>query len=262
MTTGTILDEIVEDTYRRVAFERTVHPFPDVKEGCMVRPRRTGFPFTRALEADGMSFICEVKKASPSKGVIAEDFPYLDIAMEYEDIGASAISVLTEPHFFKGSDRYLEEIADTVRTPVLRKDFIVDEYQIYRAKEIGASAILLIAAILNDRQLEEYRSIAESLGMSALVETHNEDEVQRAVSSGADIIGVNNRDLRTFNVDLENSIRLRKIIPDGTITVSESGIRTPEDVKRLREAGFDAVLVGETFMRSGDKKATIEAMRV
>ena len=261
MTTGTILDEIVEDTYRRVAFERTIHPFPDVKEGCMVRPRRTGFPFTRALEADGMSFICEVKKASPSKGIIAEDFPYLDIAMEYEDIGASAISVLTEPHFFKGSDRYLEEIADTVRTPILRKDFIIDEYQIYRAKEIGASAILLIAAILDDRQLSGYREIAESLGMSVLVETHDEREVQRAVSSGAGIIGVNNRDLRNFTVDIRNSLKLRELIPDDVITVSESGIRGKEDISRLRDAGFDAVLVGETFMRSTDKRATIEAMR-
>ena len=261
MTTGTILDEIVEDTYRRVAFERTIHPFPDVKEGCMVRPRRTGFPFTRALEADGISFICEVKKASPSKGIITEDFPYLDIAMEYEDIGASAISVLTEPHFFKGSDRYLEEIADTVRTPILRKDFIIDEYQIYRAKEIGASAILLIAAILDDRQLSGYREIAESLGMSVLVETHDEREVQRAVSSGAGIIGVNNRDLRNFTVDIRNSLRLRELIPDDVITVSESGIRGKEDISRLRDAGFDAVLVGETFMRSTDKRATIEAMR-
>ena len=261
MTTGTILDEIVEDTYRRVAFERTVHPFPDVKEGCMVRPRRTGFPFTRALEADGMSFICEVKKASPSKGIITEDFPYLDIAMEYEDIGASAISVLTEPHFFKGSDKYLEEIADTVRTPILRKDFIIDEYQIYRAKEIGASAILLIAAILDDRQLSGYREIAESLGMSVLVETHDEREVQRAVSSGAGIIGVNNRDLRNFTVDIRNSLKLRELIPDDVITVSESGIRGKEDISRLRDAGFDAVLMGETFMRSTDKRATIEAMR-
>lgn len=261
MTTGTILDEIVEDTYRRVAFERTVHPFPDVKEGCMVRPRRTGFPFTRALESDGMSFICEVKRASPSKGMISEDFPYLDIAREYEDIGASAISVLTEPHFFKGSERYLEEIADTVRTPILRKDFIIDEYQIYRAKEIGASAILLIAAILDDRQLSGYREIAESLGMSVLVETHDEREVQRAVSSGAGIIGVNNRDLRNFTVDIRNSLRLRELIPDDVITVSESGIRGKEDISRLRDAGFDAVLVGETFMRSTDKRATIEAMR-
>lgn len=261
MSTGTILDDIVEDTCRRVAFERTVHPFPDVREGCMIRPRRTGFPFTRALESDGMSFICEVKRASPSKGMISEDFPYLDIAREYEDIGASAISVLTEPHFFKGSDRYLEEIADTVRTPILRKDFIIDEYQIYRAKEIGASAILLIAAILDDRQLSGYREIAESLGMSVLVETHDEREVQRAVSSGAGIIGVNNRDLRNFTVDIGNSLRLRELIPDDVITVSESGIRGKEDISRLRDAGFDAVLVGETFMRSTDKRATIEAMR-
>ncbi len=227
----------------------------------MVRPRRTGFPFERNLGTEGMSFICEVKKASPSKGVISEDFPYLEIAREYESLGASAISVLTEPRHFLGDDRYLEEIADTVGTPVLRKDFIIDEYQVYRAREIGASAVLLIASILNDRQLADYRELAESLGMSALVETHTADEVERAVSSGASVIGVNNRDLRTFRVDIGNSLRLRERIPDGVICVSESGISTPEDVRRLSDAGFDAVLVGEAFMRSPDRRALMEAMR-
>ncbi len=163
----TVLDDIIEDTRRRVTFERTVRPFPEVIEGSRVRPRRTGFPFARALSSPGMSFICEVKRASPSKGMIAADFPYREIAMEYESIGASAISVLTEPHFFKGRDEYLEDIADTVSVPVLRKDFIIDEYQIYRAKEIGASAILLIASVLNDRQLENYRELAESMGMDS-----------------------------------------------------------------------------------------------
>ena len=202
---ATILDEIVSDTRLRVNFERTVRPLDEVREGCLVRPRRTGFPFERNLQADGMSFICEVKRASPSKGVISEDFPYLDIAREYESMGASAISVLTEPRHFRGEDRFLEEIADTVRTPVLRKDFVIDEYQIYRAREIGASAVLLIASILNDRQLADYRELSESLGMSALVEAHTRDEVERAVSSGASVIGINNRDLGTFEVDLGNS---------------------------------------------------------
>lgn len=257
----TILDEIVEDTRRRVAFERTVRPFPDVIDGSRVRPRRTGFPFARNLEAEGMSFICEVKRASPSKGMIAEDFPYLEIAKEYEVAGASAISVLTEPHFFKGRDEYLEEIADSVSVPVLRKDFIIDEYQIYRAKEMGASAVLLIAAVLDDRKLEGFRILAESMGMDALVEAHNRDEVERAVSSGAGIIGVNNRDLSTFEVDIGNSLRLRDSIPDSVVAVSESGISSREDVGILSEAGYDALLVGEAFMRSPDKKAMLESLR-
>ena len=257
----TVLDEIVEDTRRRVNFERTVHPFPAVIEGANIRPRRTGYPFRRALEAEGMSFICEVKRASPSKGLIAPDFPYLDIAREYEEAGASAISVLTEPHYFKGRDEYLEEIADEVSAPIIRKDFVVDEYQIFRAKEIGASAVLLIASVLDDRQLADYRETAEILGMDALVETHNAEEVERAVSSGAGIIGVNNRDLATFTVDLGTSVRLRELIPDGTVTVSESGMKAPADVREVYEAGFDAVLVGEAFMRSPDKKGMLESLR-
>ena len=253
---STILDSIVADTRLRVNFERTIRPINEVMEGSRVRPRRTGFPFERALESEGMSLICEVKKASPSKGVINEDFPYLDIAREYASAGASAISVLTEPKYFRGDDRFLEEIADSVDTPILRKDFVIDEYQIYRAREIGASAVLLIASILNDAQLSDYRE-----GMSALVETHTRDEVERAVSSGAGIIGVNNRDLSTFQVDIGNSLRLRGSIPDGIVCVSESGIGGAEDVRRLSEAGFDAVLVGEAFMRSPDRRSLMEAMR-
>lgn len=258
---STILDSIVADTRLRVNFERTIRPINEVMEGSRVRPRHTGFPFERALESEGMSLICEVKKASPSKGVISEDFPYLDIAREYASAGASAISVLTEPKYFRGDDRFLEEIADSVDTPILRKDFVIDEYQIYRAREIGASAVLLIASILNDAQLSDYRELAESLGMSALVETHTRDEVERAVSSGAGIIGVNNRDLSTFQVDIGNSLRLRGSIPDGIVCVSESGIGGAEDVRRLSEAGFDAVLVGEAFMRSPDRRSLMEAMR-
>ena len=251
---STILDSIVADTRLRVNFERTIRPINEVMEGSRVRPRRTGFPFERALESEGMSLICEVKKAAPSKGVISEDCPYLDIAREYASAGASAISVLTEPKYFRGDDRFLEEIADSVDTPILRKDFIIDEYQIYRAREIGASAVLLIASILND-------ALAESLGMSALVETHTLDEVERAVSSSAGIIGVNNRDLSTFQVDIGNSLRLRGSIPDGIVCVSESGIGGAGDVRRLSEAGFDAVLVGEAFMRSPDRRSLMEAMR-
>ena len=257
----TFLSRIVEDTKRRVMFQRTVRPFSEVREDCMAIPRRTGFPFARALSSDGMSFICEVKRASPSKGVIAEDFPYLDIARDYQSAGASAISVLTEPTFFRGSDEYLEDIAYNVDVPVLKKDFIVDEYQIYSGRACGASAVLLIAAILSDRQLAEYREIAESLGMSALVEVHDGDELERAVSSGADIIGVNNRNLRTFETDIETSIRLADRIPDGVVRVSESGIRTRDDIVRLQDEGYDAVLVGETLMRSADKRDALRGLR-
>lgn len=258
---ASILDEIVEDTRRRVAFERTVRPFPEVIEGSRIRPRRTGFPFIKALEKEGLSLICEVKRASPSKGTIAEDFPYLEIAEEYRDAGADAISVLTEPHYFRGRDEYLEEIADSVDVPVLRKDFVVDEYQIYRAKELGASAVLLIAAVLDDRELEGYRELAESLGMDALVEAHTREEAERAVSSGAAIVGINNRDLSTFKVDLGNSVRLRDAIPDSVVAVSESGISSPEDARMLHEAGYDAVLVGEAFMRSPDRRALLASMK-
>ena len=258
---ASILDEIVEDTRRRVAFERTVRPFPEVIEGSRIRPRRTGFPFIKALEKDGLSLICEVKRASPSKGTIAEDFQYLEIAEEYRDAGADAISVLTEPHYFRGRDEYLEEIADSVDVPVLRKDFVVDEYQIYRAKELGASAVLLIAAVLDDRELEGYRELAESLGMDALVEAHTREEAERAVSSGAAIVGINNRDLSTFKVDLGNSVRFRDAIPDSVVAVSESGISSPEDARMLHEAGYDAVLVGEAFMRSPDRRALLASMK-
>lgn len=259
--TGTILDRIVDDTRLRVNFQRTIRPLPDVTEACRIYPRRVGFPFQKALSDDGLSFICEVKKASPSKGVIAREFPYVDIAREYERIGASAISVLTEPKYFKGSDRYLEEISENVGVPLLRKDFIIDEYQIYQAKLLGASAVLLIASILPDDSLENYRRLAESLGMSALVEAHNIDDVERSVSAGARIIGINNRDLRDFTVDIDNSVNLRPSIPDGIIAVSESGISTRDDVKKIRDAGFDAVLMGESFMRSKDRQSMIEAMR-
>lgn len=259
--TGTILDRIVDDTRLRVNFQRTIRPLPDITEACRIYPRKVGFPFQKALSNDELSFICEVKRASPSKGIIAKEFPYVEIAREYEGIGASAISVLTEPKYFKGSDRYLEEISGNVGIPLLRKDFIIDEYQIYQAKLLGASAVLLIASILPDDSLENYRRLAESLGMSALVEAHNIDEVERSVSAGARIIGINNRDLRDFTVDINNSIDLRPSIPDDVIAVSESGISTPDDVKRIRDAGFDAVLMGESFMRSKDRQSMIGAMR-
>ena len=216
--------------------------------------------FLEALKKPGMSYICEVKKASPSKGLIAEDFPYLEIAKEYEAAGASAISCLTEPFYFKGSDRYLEEITDTVGIPVLRKDFTVSEYMIYEAKILGASAVLLICSLLDDVHLKGYMHVAKSLGMDALVEAHDSDEVLRAIAAGAEIIGVNNRDLRTFKVDMGNSIALRSLAPADTVFVSESGIRTSDDIGRLRDNDVDAVLIGETLMRRQDKKAALEEL--
>lgn len=221
----------------------------------------TGFPFRKALSGDEISFICEVKRASPSKGLIAPDFPYLDIARDYERAGASAISCLTEPFWFKGRDEYLAEISNAVTIPVLRKDFTVDEYMIYQAKTLGASAVLLICSILSKEQLSEYLGIAHSLGLSALVEAHDEDEVRTALSVGAGIIGVNNRDLRTFTVDINNSARLRKLVPPEVLFVSESGIKTAADIEALRSNGTNAVLIGETLMRSPDKKAALDELR-
>ena len=220
-----------------------------------------GFPFEKALRSDDIAFICEVKKASPSKGIIAEDFPYLEIACEYEDAGAAAISVLTEPCYFQGEDRYLREISDAVSVPLLRKDFIIDSYMIYEAKILGASVVLLICALLDRDTLTEYINLAHKLGLSALVEVHDEEEIDVALSAGARIIGVNNRDLRTFKVDFTLSERLRKAVPDDVLFVSESGIGSPDDVARLRDIGVDALLIGESIMRSADKKAEIVRLR-
>jgi len=208
-----------------------------------------------------MACICEVKKASPSKGVIAEDFPYLDIATEYEKAGADAISVLTEPEYFKGDNRYLEEISKSVHIPVLRKDFTVDEYQLYEAKVIGADAVLLICTLLDTDMIKRYIKICDELGLSALVEAHTEEEVKSALDAGARIIGVNNRNLQTFEVDLGNSIRLRNLVPQEITFVAESGIRNAEDIQALRNAGVNAVLIGETLMRSPDKREMLNQLR-
>ena len=218
------------------------------------------FRFYEALKKQGMSYICEVKKASPSRGMIASDFPWLKIAREYEAAGASAISCLTEPYYFMGADQYLKEIAVAVDIPVLRKDFTVDGYMISQAAALGASAVLLICALLDDGQLKEYREMAEEFGMDALVEAHDEAETERALKSGARIIGVNNRDLRTFQVDMRNSIRLRAMAPENVLFVSESGIRTPGDIQKLRDNRVDAVLIGETLMRNDDKRRALEEL--
>ena len=248
-----ILDKIVEATKIRVAQEKQVESPEAVKAAALALPSDTGFPFEAALRQQDFNFICEVKKASPSKGIIAEHFPYLDIAKEYEVAGAAAISVLTEPDFFKGDKKYLQEIASTVKIPVLRKDFIIDEYQIYQAKVWGASAILLICACLDVPTLTKFRKLADSLGLSSLVEAHDEKEVQMAIDCGARIIGVNNRNLKDFTVDVQNSVRLRNLVEDDVIFVSESGLETPEDIQVLRDNNIGVALMGETFMRSPNK---------
>ncbi|VTY43116.1 bifunctional indole-3-glycerol-phosphate synthase TrpC/phosphoribosylanthranilate isomerase TrpF [Veillonella atypica] len=248
-----ILDTIVEATKVRVAQEKKVETPEAVKAAALALPSDTGFPFEAALRQQDFNFICEVKKASPSKGIISEHFPYLDIAKEYEVAGAAAISVLTEPDFFKGDKKYLQEIASTVKIPVLRKDFIIDEYQIYQAKVWGASAILLICACLDVPTLTKFRKLADSLGLSSLVEAHDEQEVQMAIDCGARIIGVNNRNLKDFTVDVQNSVRLRNLVQDDVIFVSESGLETPDDIQVLRDNNIGVALMGETFMRSPNK---------
>ena len=248
-----ILDTIVEATKARVAQEKKVETHEAVKAAALALPSDTRFPFEAALRQQDFNFICEVKKASPSKGIIAEHFPYLEIAKEYEVAGAAAISVLTEPDFFKGDKKYLQEIASTVKIPVLRKDFIIDEYQISQAKVWGASAILLICACLDVPTLTKFRELADSLGLSSLVEAHDEQEVQMAIDCGARIIGVNNRNLKDFTVDVQNSVRLRNLVQDDVIFVSESGLETPEDIQVLRDNNIGVALMGETFMRSPNK---------
>ena len=248
-----ILDKIIEATKIRVAQEKQVESPESVKAAALALPSDTGFPFEAALRQQDFNFICEVKKASPSKGIIAEHFPYLEIAKEYEVAGAAAISVLTEPDFFKGDKKYLQEIASSVKIPVLRKDFIIDEYQIYQAKVWGASAILLICACLDVPTLTKFRGLADSLGLSSLVEAHDEHEVQMAIDCGARIIGVNNRNLKDFTVDVQNSVRLRNLVQDDVIFVSESGLETPEDIQVLRDNNIGVALMGETFMRSPNK---------
>ncbi len=252
-----ILDKIVAATENRVKEAKEKLSLSELQQQVESMPIGKDFPFEQALQELDFNFICEVKKASPSKGVIAEDFPYLDIAKDYEMAGAAAISVLTEPDFFLGSPQYLQDIAETVHIPVLRKDFIIDEYQIYEAKLWGASAILLIAAILDDDTLRRFHYLADTLGLSCLVEAHDETEVLRAVNIGARIIGVNNRNLKDFTVDVNNSIRLRKLVDKSVIFVSESGLDTAEDIQRLRDNKIHSALMGESFMRSDDKVAKL-----
>lgn len=255
-----ILDEIAEYTRIRVENAKKKVPAEEMKRQALELPKKT-FAFEKALNTDKIGFICEVKKASPSKGLISPDFDYIGTAKQYDAAGASAISVLTEPKYFQGDNRYLTEIKENVSIPVLRKDFTVDEYMIYEARVINADCILLICAILSEEELTRYLAVADSLGLSAIVEAHDEDEVNMALRAGARIIGVNNRDLKTFTVDIENSIRLRKLVPDNVIFVAESGIKTRQDIKRLESMGVNAVLIGETLMRSKNISDTINELK-
>lgn len=256
----TILDKLAEYARERTEQAKKKIQLEQLRRQVLSLPKGN-FAFENALRTPDISFICECKKASPSKGLIAPDFPYLQIAKEYEAAGADCISVLTEPKWFLGSDDYLKEIADTVNIPCLRKDFTVDEYMIYEAKLLGASAVLLICSILTEEEIKEYIGICDELGMSALVEAHDETEVQTALKAGARMIGVNNRNLKDFSVDTDNSRRLRKLIPRDVLFVSESGVGSARDAAKLREIGADAVLIGETLMRAPDKKAKLDELR-
>lgn len=257
---STILNTIADYTKERYKDIVTRKPLSTVRAEALSMPKGD-FAFEKALRTDGLSFICEVKKASPSKGLIAPDFPYLEIAREYEAAGASAISCLTEPKWFLGSDAYLREIAAEVSIPVLRKDFTVCDYQIYEAKLLGASAVLLICALLDSETIKEYIAVCDELGLSALVEAHDENEVNSALEAGARIIGVNNRNLKDFTVDVNNSTRYRTMIPEDVAFVSESGIKTREDIKVLLDNKTNAVLIGETFMRAENKAEMLKELR-
>ena len=256
----TILDQLADHARKRVAEAKSKWPLAQIKTQAEAL-EKGNFAFEKAVEKQGISFICECKKASPSKGLIAPDFPYLRIAKEYEAAGADCVSVLTEPKWFLGDDAYLREIAANVSIPCLRKDFTVDEYMIYEAKLLCASAVLLICSILNDRQIRDYIELCDEMGLSALVEAHDEAEVDVALKTGARMIGVNNRNLKDFSVDTDNSRRLRALIPREVLFVAESGVKDASDVAKLREIGADAVLIGETLMRAEDKKAKLAELR-
>lgn len=259
-----ILDNLAAATQARVERKKAQIPLETVKEQALNLAAKEGtftFPFEQAIAKEGISFICEVKKASPSKGIIAEDFPYLEIAREYEKAEADCISVLTETDYFKGEDRFLREINDAVQIPTIRKDFIIDEYMIYEAKLLGASCVLLIAALLNTETIRQYKAICDQLGLSALVEAHDEAETASALAAGARMVGVNNRNLKDFTVDIHNSTRLRELVPRNVLFVAESGIKTAEDIAELVSAGVNGVLIGETLMRSPDKARMLDELR-
>ena len=256
----TILDQLADHARERVAADRAQTPLSEMRRRALSMPRGD-FPFEAALRKPALSFILECKKASPSRGLIAPDFPYLEIAKDYEAAGADCVSVLTEPKWFLGSDAYLQEIARGISLPCLRKDFTVDEYMLYQAKCLGASAALLICTILDEKQLADYLALCDELGLTALTEAHDEREIDLALKAGARVVGVNNRNLKDFSVDLTNAARLRDCIPPDRLYVSESGVQTPQDAAVMRAVGADAILIGEALMRAGDKTAALAALR-
>ena len=256
----TILDQLAQHARERVEIAKQNVPLAQLKQQALSGPKG-GFAFEKALQKPGMALICECKKASPSKGVIAADFPYVQIAKAYEAAGADCISVLTEPKWFLGRDEDLKEIAAAVSTPCLRKDFVVDEYMIYEAKVLGAAAVLLICSILSEDAIKAYIAICDDLGLSALVEVHDQEEVGMALRAGARIIGVNNRNLKDFSVDTDNSRKLSALIPDDVLFVSESGVKTAADVAALDAIGADAVLIGETLMKAANKWQKLSELR-
>lgn len=263
-----ILDTLVEATKRRIAAQKEALPFTELRRqveqslsGDKSRKASRAFRFEQTLATDGIHLICEVKRASPSKGLIAPDFPYVQIAKDYEAAGADCLSVLTETDYFLGSDDYFREIRAEVALPMLRKDFTIDPYMLFQAKAMGADCVLLICAVLSEDEIKEYLEICDSLGLSALVETHDEKEVEMAVRAGSRVLGVNNRNLKTFEVDLTTSARLRQLVPGNILFVAESGIRTAQDIQVLRKAHVNGVLIGEMLMKSPDKKAALDALR-
>lgn len=256
----TILEQLAAHARERTEQAKKKKPLCELRRTAGSLPKRA-FSFEAALKKPGLSFICECKKASPSKGMIAPDFPYLQIAKDYEAAGADAVSVLTEPKWFLGNDRYLKEIAEQVHLPCLRKDFIIDEYMIYEARLLGASAVLLICSLLSQEQIKEYLSLSAELGLSALVEAHNEGEVEKALCAGAGILGINNRNLKDFSVNTENSRNLSSQIPKDVLFISESGIRDAGDIEAIRNMGADGVLIGEALMKARDKKALLLELR-
>ena len=258
-----ILEQLADHARFRVEEAKKIRSLDEIRNLAEAAAAEKDRPadFEEALSGGDLAFICECKKASPSKGLIAADFRYLETALAYEEADAAAISVLTEPKWFLGSERYLQEIASKVKIPVLRKDFTIDEYMIYETRVLGASAVLLICSILDEGRLRSYRQLCDEIGLSALVEAHDEAEIDTAVRAGARIIGVNNRNLKDFSVDTGNTARLRALVPEGTLFVAESGVSGPEDVKRLKEAGADAVLIGEALMRAPDKKKKLMELK-
>lgn len=253
-----ILDDLVAATKQRLVEEKKQVPLIELKQQAQQIPNRDSQTIINKFLEPKLHFIGEIKKSSPSKGTIVDDFPYMKIAQEYQDAKIDAISILTEPTYFQGKLAYLKEISKTSNVPLLRKDFTIDPYMIYQAKVAGASLILLIVAILDDEELISYLKLSQKLGLAALVEVHNENELQRALKANAKIIGVNNRNLKDFTVDINNSLKLRPLVPKQIPFITESGIKTSADIKKLKRAQVNGVLIGETFMKAPDRVKIIQ----